>query len=356
MRMSDLHIESEQQVITPRAVHEKYPLTSKAQTTVQKGREEFLNILNGTSDKLALMVGPCSIHNYQSAIEYAWRLAALADNVRDHIQIIMRVYFEKPRTTVGWKGLITDPHLNGSDDLNDGLQLARKIMGEISEIGLPIVTEFLDPRVPRYISDLVTTGTIGARTTESQTHREMASGLSPSIGFKNSTDGTVRNAIDAALSARSSHKFLGINLDGVQMLYKTTGNPNGYLILRGGNGKTNFRSPSVRRVIAEMEKRGVSFPIVVDCSHGNSRKNHELQRIAFDSVLRQKLAGENHIIGMMLESNLLSGAQKFDAGKTPVTSLTYGVSITDACIGWDETEALILDAYRKLQKRKQLAA
>ena len=352
MKMSDLNIASEEAVVTPRAVHDKFKLSKKAQAFVIQARKEFVHILRDHSRKFVIMVGPCSIHDYDLALDYAKRLASLSEQVADRILIVMRIYFEKPRTIKGWKGLFTDPHLDGSDDLNHGLMMARKIMRDVSELGLPIVTEFLDPRVPRFISDLVTTGTIGARTTESQTHREMASGLTPAIGFKNSTDGTVRIAIDAAESAQFPHKFLGINMNGVQMQYRTTGNPHGYIILRGGNRQTNFQVSSINKVVKEMEARGSSFRIAVDCSHGNSKKNHELQRVAFESVLKQVLKGNSPIMGVMLESNLFPGNQKFDPGVTSIESLKYGVSITDACIGWEETQSLILDAYNRLGKRK----
>jgi 3-deoxy-7-phosphoheptulonate synthase len=309
-----------------------------------------MDIIEGRNNRLAIMVGPCSIHNVAEAIEYGKKLRELALRVKDTMLVVMRVYFEKPRTTTGWKGLITDPHLDGTDDMNSGLKMARSIMQDISEIGLPIVTEFLDPRVPRYISDLVTMGTIGARTTESQTHREMASGLSMPVGFKNSTDGTVKNALDAFVAAKSSHKFLGINMQGEQKMLTTAGNPHGCIILRGGNGHTNYDPVSVEAVVQEVAKRNLRCPIVVDCSHGNSYKQHQNQAMAFTSIIDQVVQGRKEIVGAMLESNLLPGNQKFDAGSTSVRGLSPGISITDSCIGWEETESLILDAHHRLKR------
>jgi 3-deoxy-7-phosphoheptulonate synthase len=359
MTMTDINIEKEIPVVSPREIHKEFPLSSEARETVTAGRSDFINILNNVDHRMVVMVGPCSINDKFSAFEYAERLKFLSNQVKETIRIIMRVYFEKPRTTVGWTGLIADPDLSGEEDFNKGLRLGREIMLRISEIGLPIVTEFLDPRVPRYISDLVTTGTIGARTTESQTHRQMASGLSMPIGFKNSTDGTIKNALDARESAASKHAFLGINMDGAQVTLKTRGNKNGYIILRGGNNTTNYDVAAIESALAEINKRTLHSKIVVDCSHGNSLKKYENQAAAFNSVITQRCSGKNEIAGVMLESNLVEGSFKddkgkgFQAGETDLNQLIFGQSITDECIGWEETERLILDAHYQIMKQLQ---
>ncbi len=343
-KTSGLRIAQELDVVSPRALQQEFPITSIARKCVEDGRKSLNAILSGVERRTIIMCGPCSVHSYYEALEYALLLKKLEQVVQDKILIIMRVYFEKPRTTIGWKGLIVDPDLNGKEDLNRGLSLARKTLLSINGIGLPTVTEFLGPIIPRYISDLITTGTIGARTTESQTHREMASGLSMPIGFKNGTDGSVINALNACLTAKVPHSFLGIDMNGQLKVIQTTGNPDGYLVLRGGKNGTNYDKESVEKALHEIKQRNLGVRIVVDCSHENSGKKHVNQKIAFHSVLEQITSGESRLAGMMLESNLLPGRQDIH----PNTPLQHGVSVTDECMGWDETESLILDAHSRL--------
>lgn len=309
---------------------------------ILENRSDFLDIIHGQSDRVIIMAGPCSIHDTSEAMEYASKLKKLSDQVKDKIMIVMRVYFEKPRTTVGWKGLICDPNIDGSDEFASGLIVARTLMNCITNIGLPIVTEFLDPLVPEYIGDLVTTGTIGARTIESQTHRQMASGLSMPIGFKNGTSGSIDFALDAMKAAVANHTFIGINHNGQSCLISTKGNSDGYLILRGGQ-LPNYDQYTIRQVIKMMDKRNSKSSIVVDCSHGNSMKDFKRQKDVFTSVINQRIDGNKKIVGLMLESNLFEGSQ-------PSISKPFkpGVSITDGCIGFDETENLILTAFDML--------
>lgn len=302
-------------------------------------RSDFLDIIHGQSNRMIVMAGPCSIHDVDEAIEYASKLKQLAEQVKDKIMLVMRVYFEKPRTTIGWKGLICDPNIDGSDEFASGLVTARAIMNRIANMGLPIVTEFLDPLVPQYIGDLVTTGTIGARTIESQTHRQMASGLSMPVGFKNGTSGSVNFALDAMNAAEAKHTFIGIDHNGQSCIVSTSGNSDGYLILRGGQ-VPNFDQYSVKEAIGLMDKRGSTSSIVVDCSHGNSVKDFRRQKDAFASVIEQRIKGNKRLVGLMLESNLFEGSQP-----STVKPFKPGISITDGCIGFDETENLIVTAY-----------
>jgi 3-deoxy-7-phosphoheptulonate synthase len=306
--------------------------------TVLEGREQVRNVLHGNDPRLLLIVGPCSIHSKESALEYAGKLRELSQKLSDRLLIVMRVYFEKPRTTVGWKGLIYDPHLNDSFDIEDGLRTARSLLLQIGEMGMYAGTEFLDPVVPQYLAGLITWGTIGARTTESQIHRQMASGLSMPVGFKNGTDGNAQIAVDAMLSARSPHGFLGLDTEGRTALVRTTGNPDGHLVLRGGNHGPNFGAESIGEATHRLEAAGVPSQLMVDCSHGNSNKDHKLQGTAFKDVVSQKVSGDKNIIGLMLESNLNAGNQRLCED---LSQLEYGVSITDACIGWDETVVLL---------------
>jgi 3-deoxy-7-phosphoheptulonate synthase len=306
--------------------------------TVLEGREQVRNVLHGNDPRLLLIVGPCSIHSKESALEYAGKLRELSQKLSDRLLIVMRVYFEKPRTTVGWKGLIYDPHLNDSFDIEDGLRTARSLLLQIGELGMYAGTEFLDPVVPQYLAGLITWGTIGARTTESQIHRQMASGLSMPVGFKNGTDGNAQIAVDAMLSARSPHGFLGLDTEGRTALVRTTGNPDGHLVLRGGNHGPNFGAESIGEATHRLEAAGVPSQLMVDCSHGNSNKDHKLQGTAFKDVVSQKVSGDQNIIGLMLESNLNAGNQRLCED---LSQLEYGVSITDACIGWDETVVLL---------------
>jgi 3-deoxy-7-phosphoheptulonate synthase len=302
-------------------------------------------VLAGDDPRLIVVVGPCSIHDPDAARDYATRLHALAARVSDRLLVVMRVYFEKPRTTVGWKGLINDPHLDDSFDVATGLRLARSLLIEIARMGLPTATEFLEPITPQYIADTIVLGAIGARTTESPTHRQMASGLSMPVGFKNSTDGSLQAAIDAMLAAKTAHCFLGIDNDGGTCVVTTTGNPFGMLMLRGGRSGSNYSPEVMEEARTKMEKAGLPPRIVVDCSHANSGKDPTRQSIVWRDVLAQRAAGDRSIVGMMLESNIHPGSQAVQADRL---KLAYGVSVTDACIGWEETEQLILEAHAQL--------
>ena len=334
----DVHIKDTQPLTTPSDLLKALPITPTVEQTVLQGREQVRNVLHGNDPRLLLIVGPCSIHSKESALEYAGKLSELSQKLSDRLLIVMRVYFEKPRTTVGWKGLIYDPHLNDSFDIEEGLRTARSLLLQIGELGMYAGTEFLDPVVPQYLAGLITWGTIGARTTESQIHRQMASGLSMPVGFKNGTDGNAQIAVDAMLSARSPHGFLGLDTEGRTALVRTTGNPDGHLVLRGGNHGPNFGAESIGEATHRLEAAGVPSQLMVDCSHGNSNKDHKLQGTAFKDVVSQKVSGDKNIIGLMLESNLNAGNQRLCED---LSQLEYGVSITDACIGWDETVVLL---------------
>ena len=341
-RTSDVHIRSLVPLTPPQTLIDEYPLTERAAETVVAGREAVRKILVGEDRRLLLVVGPCSIHDEKAALEYAERIRAVAERLNDRLCIVMRVYFEKPRTTVGWKGLINDPHLDGTFDIPTGLRRARKLLLAINEMGMPAATEMLDPITPQYTADLVAWASIGARTTESQTHRQMASGLSMPVGFKNATDGNLQIAIDAMYSARAQHSFLGINAAGQLCIVNTSGNPLGHLILRGGRGGTNYDPQTMADALAGLTKAGLAPNIMVDCSHANSDKDHRKQETVWHNVLEQRAAGNTNIIGMMLESNLNEGQQKLGAD---LHALKYGVSITDACLGWDKTEELLEAAH-----------
>jgi 3-deoxy-7-phosphoheptulonate synthase len=341
-RTSDVHIRSLVPLVSPADLKRELPLTEKAAETVVAGREAVKRILAGQDRRLLLVVGPCSIHDERAALEYAERILELSRKYADRLAIIMRVYFEKPRTTVGWKGLINDPHLDGSFDIPAGLRLARRLLLEINEMGMPAATEMLDPITPQYTADLVAWASIGARTTESQTHRQMASGLSMPIGFKNATDGNLQIAIDAMISAHAPHSFLGINEAGQTCIVSSMGNQFGHLILRGGRHGTNYDPQTMQEAVEGLAKAKLSTKIMVDCSHANSEKDHRKQEIVWHDVLRQRNAGNPNIIGLMLESNLFDGQQKLAGDGTP---LRYGVSITDACLGWEPTAELIAAAH-----------
>ncbi len=306
-------------------------------------RSDICRILAGEDQRMLCILGPCSIHDEQAGREYAERLAKLRDELKDRIYIVMRVYFEKPRTTVGWKGLINDPHLDGSHDIHTGLSRAREFLKEVTRLGLPAATEFLDPIVPQYIADLVSWAAIGARTTESQTHREMASGLSMPVGFKNATDGGLQVALDAMTSARHSHHFLGIDTNGMTAVVATTGNPDVHVILRGGSSGPNYAESFVEDCWNRIGKPAKQRLIMVDCSHGNSNKDYRRQGEVLLNVAEQMKGRKNSLLGVMLESHLLAGRQ--DLGKGP---LIYGQSITDACIPWEETAELLRTAARSL--------
>ena len=335
MRLSDLNIEDYQVVITPTELKEELPLPEGTRQLVAKSRQTIKDILDGKDQRLFAVVGPCSIHDTKLALEYGKRLKALADQVADDIFVIMRVYFEKPRTTVGWKGLINDPYLNDSFDIETGLRKARNLLIELSEIGLPLATEALDPISPQYLQDTITWTAIGARTTESQTHREMSSGLSSPVGFKNGTDGSLDVAVNAMKSVVSSHAFLGINPQGQVAITKTKGNQYGHVVLRGGGGKPNYDSVNIALCEQALEKAGLPTNIVVDCSHANSNKDHNVQPLVLDDVTHQIKDGNRSICGVMIESNINEGNQSIPAD---LSQLKYGVSVTDACIGWESTE------------------
>lgn len=333
-QVNNLNVLAQDVLITPDDLKRDIPLTEKAERTVVEGRQTIQNILDGHDPRLLVVVGPCSIHDVDAAIDYAGRLRELADQVNESLYIVMRVYFEKPRTTVGWKGLINDPHLNGSFEIEEGLHKARRLLVELSEMGLPLATEALDPISPQYIQDCISWSAVGARTTESQTHREMASGLSGPVGFKNGTDGSLGVAINALESVASPHNFLGINHEGQVAIIRTRGNTYGHVVLRGGNGKPNYDSVSVALAEQELAKANLSSNIMIDCSHANSNKDAGLQPLVLENVTNQILDGNTSIIGLMVESNIGWGNQKVP---DDLSQLTYGVSITDACIDWDTT-------------------
>ena len=326
---SDLHVVETRPLVPPSLLHRDLPLSEAGTATVRQARERIQAILHGRDDRLLVIVGPCSVHDTVAAKEYASAIAQLRHLHREQLEIVMRVYFEKPRTTVGWKGLINDPHLDGTYDINTGLRVARGLLLHLAEMGLPAATELLDPVVPQYIADLISWTAIGARTTESQTHREMASGLSMPIGFKNGTDGSAITAINAMEAAAKTHHFLGINHDGHAAIVTTTGNPDGHLVLRGGKRGTNYHPEAVQEAAAELAKAGLPPRVMVDCSHGNSNKDYRRQGEVAAQVAAQLRAGSGHVMGVMLESHLVAGSQKIPSD---LSQLTYGQSITDACI------------------------
>ncbi|HEY6085299.1 MAG TPA: 3-deoxy-7-phosphoheptulonate synthase [Nitrospira sp.] len=333
---------------SPRAVKAKLPITDYAAALVVETREAIRRILHGSDrERLLVIVGPCSIHDPEAAYEYAAKLKPVADGLRDRLLIVMRTYFEKPRTTIGWKGLINDPHLDGTCDIATGVELARSILLHINQSGLPCATELLDPISPQYVADLISWTAIGARTTESQTHREMASGVSMPVGFKNGTEGSLQVAVNAMTAARSPHHFVGINADGQTSIIKTMGNPDRHIVLRGGGGKTNYDAAHVARAEAAVAGEGIARPIMIDCSHDNSSKDHRRQSFVAREVLRQFRDGRHSIMGLMLESNLHPGRQTWEQGK----ALAHGVSITDACLGWEETSALLAELAEALTPR-----
>ena len=346
-QFDDLNVVSQEVLITPDALKSELPVSEAAEISVATGRAAVRDILDRKDHRLMVVIGPCSVHDVDAAIDYAKRLKVLADQVSDTLLIVMRVYFEKPRTTVGWKGLINDPHLDDSFKIKDGLHIGRKLLLDIAELGLPTSTEALDPISPQYLQDLISWSAIGARTTESQTHREMASGLSSAVGFKNGTDGSLDVAINALQSTANPHRFLGINKEGQVAIITTAGNKYGHVVLRGGNEKPNYDSVSVAVCEQELEKAGLVPNIMVDCSHANSNKNHELQPLVVDNVTHQILDGNKSIIGIMVESNLKAGNQKINKDRS---QMEYGVSVTDKCIDWDTTERLLLGMAEQLRE------
>ncbi|MBI9104050.1 MAG: 3-deoxy-7-phosphoheptulonate synthase [Spirochaetales bacterium] len=344
-KTNNLRIETINPLLSPAQLFTDFPMTEKANTTVADGRDAINAILRGEDSRLIGIIGPCSIHDRDAALDYAKKLSALSEKVADKMFLVMRMYFEKPRTTIGWRGLITDPHLDGSYDIEGGLKLARNLLIEISEMGLPVASEVLDPIIPQYISDLISWSAIGARTTESQTHRNMASGLSMPVGFKNGTDGNMDIAVNALESAMHSHSFIGLDENGKNCILNTTGNDAVHIILRGGHNGPNYYEENVELAEDKMKALGLNPAIIVDCSHANSGKEWRKQERVLRSIVDQKAYGRKSLVGFMLESNLFEGSQKIPSD---IKTLEYGVSITDACIGWDDTEKMIWSAYGKL--------
>ncbi len=332
----DLRIKEIKELVPPAHVFREYPVSSRAAQTTYSARQTIHRILHGADDRLLVIIGPCSIHDYAAAMEYAKKLAREAGRHANDLVVLMRVYFEKPRTTVGWKGLINDPRMDNTFRINEGIRLARKILLEINELDLPCATEFLDTITPQYTADLIAWGAIGARTTESQVHRELASGLSCPVGFKNGTDGNMRIAVDAIRSANSPHHFLSVTKSGHTAIVSTMGNEDCHVILRGGKSP-NFDAASVDAACEEIAKAGLAARLMVDFSHGNSRKQYKLQMEVCDSVAEQMAAGDERIVGVMVESHLVEGRQDL----SPDKPLTYGQSVTDACIGWDDSVAVL---------------
>lgn len=333
----DVRIEEIRSLVSPSVLIEEWLPDESQQATIVRARREAEAIMTGQDDRLLVITGPCSIHDREAALEYARRLKAEADRHAQDLLLIMRVYFEKPRTTVGWKGLINDPHLNETFDINKGLRLARELLWEVSRLGVPAGTEFLDVIIPQYIADLVSWGAIGARTTESQVHRELASGLSMPVGFKNGTTGSISAAIDALRAARISHHFLSVTKDGVSAIVKTRGNPACHVILRGSSAGPNYQAEHVTATAEALKKAGLPPYVMVDCSHGNSRKDHRNQPTVAADLASQIAGGSRAVAGVMLESHLTEGQQSCPSSQP----LVYGQSITDACIGWDDTVTVL---------------
>jgi len=349
VRTRDLRVDSIRPLLPPAILLEELPLTEAAAVTVSQGREEVAAILRGEDDRLVVIVGPCSIHDPVAAMDYARRLRALADETAADLRIVMRVYFEKPRTTVGWKGLINDPSLDGSFAINAGLRLGRRLLLDLAGLGLPAGCEFLDPITPQFLSDLVTWGAIGARTTESQTHRELASACSMPVGFKNGTDGGVQIAIDALRAAAHPHRFLGVTEQGLAGIVSTRGNPDCHVILRGGSSGPNYDAMSVQKTLAALRDAGLPPRLMIDASHGNSEKDYTRQALVVRDVAAQLAQGETGLIGMMMESFLVEGRQDL---RDPAR-LTYGQSITDACMSWDTTVSVLHELATAVRARRE---
>ena len=349
-RVRDQRIGRIVELISPAQILEDLPLSAEQEDAVLTHRTEVARVLDRKDDRLLVVVGPCSVHDVEAALEYARRLSARASELGDDLCIAMRVYFEKPRTTIGWKGLINDPHLDGSGDVNVGLQMARGLLLEVLDLGLPIGCEFLDPITPQYISDVVAWGAIGARTTESQIHRQLASGLSMPVGFKNATDGTVKIAVDAVRAAAARHAFAGIETSGRPAIFHTNGNEDCHVILRGGRGAPNYDAEGVGAALAELEAAGLKQRLIVDASHENSGKDHERQKQVAAEIADQIAGGNEAIVGVMLESFLVGGNQEFEPG----ADMVYGQSITDACMDW-ETTVLALDRLAAAVRKRREA-
>lgn len=346
-QLINTNISGAEDLISPREIKKMLPESPESVACTQNGRQVIQNILDDKDHRIFMVVGPCSVHDPKAAMEYAVKLKKLAERVADKIVIVMRVYFEKPRTTIGWKGLINDPYMDDSFHIEEGLKIARKLLLDITGLGLPASTEALDPISPQYVSEFISWAAIGARTTESQTHREMASGLSMPVGFKNGTDGGIQVAIDAMLSSLRPHHFLGINHEGRICKFSTKGNAYSHIVLRGGGGHTNYDKTSIATTEAMLEKNGLRKKIVVDCSHANSNKDHNLQPNVLKDCIDQIQNGNKSICGFMIESNLFAGNQSIpkDLGQ-----LKYGVSVTDKCVDWETTEKMIMEAYDRLGK------
>ena len=349
MKTRDLHVESIRPLLPPAILLEELPLSEKGSLVVGRARKELVRILNGEDDRLIVVVGPCSIHDPMAGLEYARRLEVVADELSQELRIVMRVYFEKPRTTVGWKGLINDPHLDGSFVINEGLRLARRLLLDVVELGLPSGCEFLDPITPQFTSDLVTWGAIGARTTESQVHRELASGLSMPVGFKNGTDGGVQIAIDALRAAAHPHRFLGVTEQGLAGIVSTRGNPDSHVILRGGQDGPNYDSVHVQKTLAALRDAALPPRLMVDTSHGNSDKDYLRQAVVARDLAAQIAQGEAGIAGVMMESFLVDGRQDLKDKK----HLVYGQSITDACMGWEMTVPVLQELAAAVRARRK---
>jgi 3-deoxy-7-phosphoheptulonate synthase len=346
IRVDDLNIASNAPLITPDQLKSKLPLSEKAAESVMAGRQVIRDILDRKDPRLFIVVGPCSIHDPEAAIDYARRLKALQEEVKDSLVLVMRVYFEKPRTTVGWKGLINDPHMNDSFEIEEGLHIGRKLLLDLAEMGLPLATEALDPISPQYMQDLISWSAIGARTTESQTHREMSSGLSGAVGFKNGTDGGLEVAVNAMKSVSHPHSFLGINSEGQVSIVRTRGNQYGHVVLRGGNGRPNYDTVSVSLTEQALEKAKLPQNIMIDCSHANSSKDAARQPLVAKDATHQIIQGNKSIVGLMIESNIGWGNQSIPQD---LSELKYGVSVTDACIDWDSTAECMLEMNNALK-------
>ncbi len=344
----DVRIKQIKQLLPPIALLEKFPTTQQASKTVFEARDAIHKIINNEDHRLVVIIGPCSIHDTEAAVEYAKKLLPLREKYKHNLEIVMRVYFEKPRTTVGWKGLINDPYLDNSFNINDGLKLARKLLVDLNHMGLPAATEYLDMITPQYLSDLLSWGAIGARTTESQVHRELASGLSCPVGFKNGTDGTISIALDAIGAASSSHHFLSVTKFGHSAIVETAGNNDCHIILRGGS-KPNFDEESINAVTSRLKQSGLDPRVMVDFSHANSSKKFERQMIVCEDICKQLKNGSKQIFGVMVESNLVEGSQKLVDGKAAI----FGQSVTDACIGWQDTESLLQQLSDTMDNRNQ---
>ncbi|MGF1773089.1 3-deoxy-7-phosphoheptulonate synthase AroG [Vibrio maritimus] len=344
----DVRINKVKELLPPVAVLEKFPATEVASSTTFNARKAIHNILEGEDDRLLVIVGPCSIHDAEAAVEYGKRLKVLRDELGDRLEIVMRVYFEKPRTTVGWKGLINDPYLNDTFKINDGLRMGRKLLLDLTDMGMPTASEFLDMITPQYVADLISWGAIGARTTESQVHRELASGISCPVGFKNGTDGNIKIASDAIRSASASHHFLSVTKYGHSAIIETAGNPDCHLILRGGK-EPNYSAAHVKTIKDELTANGLPAKVMIDFSHANSSKQFQRQKVVSTDVAEQMANGEDAIFGVMIESHLVEGRQDLVDGVAP----TYGQSITDACIGWEDTEQVLRELADAVEARRK---